>query len=883
MAAQAQDVDLDIRVTCSVCLESYSGRQPKLLSCHHTFCLQCLSFIAQTSGCADDGSNNSSNNAPTFITCPTCRKESFIPPGGVAGFQTNFYVEGLNQTQPDVCDLCRLEGKETIVYCTECEKCLCLECFLQHDNEGHLVRRISSKGKPEEDTVTDLKVKEQLGMVQAVIELLQDEELELKHQARSVKEAIMTQHSTTLMQATIRARDDCLSRLRTVVEAHKSRLREEREGLETMRTALRQISSPKRITPRHFRPSTVADAKADLLTARDMRDLQERLKMGRKTSFVTIQTESRSANLRRSLQDFIGWVRSTSHGFLEGGQEDTAEEIAGKSRGIYPPDADSAAQASPPPPAASRDEDHSRGSISLGARVDNLMAQVADLKTENDAFRKELSALQDTNRQDLQALKDGRLSLLQEVTSMKEKNALLCQDVTSLGEASSKLCLDLSEMEEGTLRLRQDMTSIQEEWQARDKVLKTVENDLHLMCKDVTGLQGDNSKLFQSVEKIENDSYRLGQELESAKKESSQLRQDLDQADHNHSQLRLDLSEMEEGTLRLRQDMTSIQEEWQARDKVLKTVENDLHLMCKDVTGLQGDNAKLFQSVEKIENDSYRLGQELESAKKESSQLRQDLDQADHNHSQLREDLQRCLSEMTDLRQDQGSCFTQMMDFRQDLEQCLKDFRQDLRSCHINIVDTRKTLSSLENDLKSTDAVIKNFEFLFKTLIPDFQKSISSLKKGERTQKGQIRHLYKLIKQAGEVIAFHAVVDTERVIRKGQTLVVDHVITNIGGAYDNECGVFTAPVCGTYVFLVTTSSLQGLVRLDLVLEGTRIAHSFALADSRTTCHAVVSLTAGQRVWLMSLEADVTTFDSGWVTTFTGCLLRADVASAGVPM
>lgn len=43
--------------------------------------------ILQTSGCADDGSNNSSNNAPTFITCPTCRKESFIPPGGVAGFQ----------------------------------------------------------------------------------------------------------------------------------------------------------------------------------------------------------------------------------------------------------------------------------------------------------------------------------------------------------------------------------------------------------------------------------------------------------------------------------------------------------------------------------------------------------------------------------------------------------------------------------------------------------------------------------------------------------------------------------------------------------------------------------------------------------------------------
>jgi hypothetical protein len=39
---------LDSRVTCSVCLESLKGRQPKLLPCSHTFCLPCLTQLADS-------------------------------------------------------------------------------------------------------------------------------------------------------------------------------------------------------------------------------------------------------------------------------------------------------------------------------------------------------------------------------------------------------------------------------------------------------------------------------------------------------------------------------------------------------------------------------------------------------------------------------------------------------------------------------------------------------------------------------------------------------------------------------------------------------------------------------------------------------------------
>ncbi|XP_052820396.1 uncharacterized protein LOC128246245 [Mya arenaria] len=38
----------------------------------------------------------------------------------------------------------------------------------------------------------------------------------------------------------------------------------------------------------------------------------------------------------------------------------------------------------------------------------------------------------------------------------------------------------------------------------------------------------------------------------------------------------------------------------------------------------------------------------------------------------------------------------------------------------------------------------------------------------------------------------------------GQTIVYDHVITNVGGAYHNKTGIFTTPVSGVYVFNVDT-------------------------------------------------------------------------------
>jgi hypothetical protein len=52
-------------------------------------------------------------------------------------------------------------------------------------------------------------------------------------------------------------------------------------------------------------------------------------------------------------------------------------------------------------------------------------------------------------------------------------------------------------------------------------------------------------------------------------------------------------------------------------------------------------------------------------------------------------------------------------------------------------------------------------------------------------------------------IAFHAMMSDDLVSNIGQTVVFDHVITNIGKAYNPHTGHFTVPYDGLYFFTVS--------------------------------------------------------------------------------
>ncbi|KAK7500421.1 hypothetical protein BaRGS_00008328 [Batillaria attramentaria] len=169
----------DFRQTCGLCMESYRGRQPKLLPCFHTFCLPCLTTLAETAatsantrqkesstdtkkqeitGAADevsggtggdegdggdfsgglrDAENHHGDTGEVIMfLCPTCRSPVRVPDGGVKNLQANFYLHEADDSSRSVsCELCEDEDQkqDATHACEECRVKLCRSCRRIHD------------------------------------------------------------------------------------------------------------------------------------------------------------------------------------------------------------------------------------------------------------------------------------------------------------------------------------------------------------------------------------------------------------------------------------------------------------------------------------------------------------------------------------------------------------------------------------------------------------------------------------------------------------------------------------------------------------------------------------------------------------------------------
>ena len=110
-------------LTCAVCHDMY--KKPKYLSCHHSYCEECIEKLSKESQ----------------IICPECRETSTTPPGGVKDLPNNFFINNLMDEvtlkrkvegeEKATCDLCVEEGL-AVVLCPDCVMFLCDHC-----NEFH--------------------------------------------------------------------------------------------------------------------------------------------------------------------------------------------------------------------------------------------------------------------------------------------------------------------------------------------------------------------------------------------------------------------------------------------------------------------------------------------------------------------------------------------------------------------------------------------------------------------------------------------------------------------------------------------------------------------------------------------------------------------------
>ncbi|XP_016517231.1 complement C1q-like protein 2 isoform X2 [Poecilia formosa] len=115
-------------------------------------------------------------------------------------------------------------------------------------------------------------------------------------------------------------------------------------------------------------------------------------------------------------------------------------------------------------------------------------------------------------------------------------------------------------------------------------------------------------------------------------------------------------------------------------------------------------------------------------------------------------------------------------------------------------------------------------------------------------------------------------------IKKPKTLVYGRVITNVGNAYNQNTGIFVAPVRGMYYFSFFYHAGGGHpVRLRLIKNNNSVVE---ITDHKTLMDgadnggnaAFVELQQGDQVFVR-LDANHHVWGNGYITTFSGFLLH----------
>ncbi|KAL8624966.1 hypothetical protein ACOMHN_039853 [Nucella lapillus] len=160
---------------CRICQEPF--KDPKTLSCLHTFCCACVQQHYDNDSGTSRGSSRYTALYARSLACPVCRKKTELPTGGVRRLPDNFLVSNLTEvlakrrcsSKVPPCEICHTvpartgrssSSSDACSKCLDCDKLLCHACVDLHcstkvtqdhsliDLEGQ--KDIECKAHPEE-------------------------------------------------------------------------------------------------------------------------------------------------------------------------------------------------------------------------------------------------------------------------------------------------------------------------------------------------------------------------------------------------------------------------------------------------------------------------------------------------------------------------------------------------------------------------------------------------------------------------------------------------------------------------------------------------------------------------------------------------------------
>lgn len=135
------------RAFCGVCKRMY--REPKLLSCLHTFCADCIRQLEPLSAQGESPGRERLQSL-TVLLCPECDSEVELPHSGVDGLTTDHlaldevFMETLLLDNSAVCDLCG--DAEAEQRCEVCSLNLCDFCSQAHRSVYSPIMHVNTQG-----------------------------------------------------------------------------------------------------------------------------------------------------------------------------------------------------------------------------------------------------------------------------------------------------------------------------------------------------------------------------------------------------------------------------------------------------------------------------------------------------------------------------------------------------------------------------------------------------------------------------------------------------------------------------------------------------------------------------------------------------------------
>ena len=116
----AEDIlkSLEDELKCSICIDTYTD--PKLLQCHHFYCLQCLNGLVEKD-----------QQGHHVLTCPNCRQVTLVPVGGIESLPTAFHINSLLEIlrRSATISYCFVhDDQKSEFYCVSCQEFICGKC-----------------------------------------------------------------------------------------------------------------------------------------------------------------------------------------------------------------------------------------------------------------------------------------------------------------------------------------------------------------------------------------------------------------------------------------------------------------------------------------------------------------------------------------------------------------------------------------------------------------------------------------------------------------------------------------------------------------------------------------------------------------------------------